>query len=149
MCSRLLLALAIAFCMPGGVCAQAWPMKPIRWIVPFAPGGSNDVTARAVADRLVATLGQPIVIENRPGAAGTIGVELVAKSAADGYTIVSASDTITIAPHLYPKLGFHPVRDFVAVTQMGRQPVVLAVHPSLGVRSVAELVAAVKKNPGL
>jgi len=89
------------------------------------------------------------VVENRPGAAGTIGTEFVAKSPADGYIIVSISDTITAAPHLYPKIGFHPIRDFVAVTQLARQPVVLAAHPSLGVNSLAELVAFVKKNPGL
>jgi len=117
--------------------------------VPFAPGGSNDVTARSVAERLSPALGQPVVVENRPGAAGTIGVELVAKSAADGYTLVSSSDTITLAPHVYPKIGFHPVKDFVAVTQLGVQPVVLAVHPSLGVTTAAELVALVKKKPGL
>src|SRR6185369_3062986 len=124
------LALALAWAAPAA--AQTWPSKPIRWIVPFAPGGSNDVTARNVAERLVQALGQPVVVENRPGAAGTIGVELVAKSAPDGYTLVSCSDTITLAPHLYPKIGFHPVRDLIAVTQLARQPVVLAAHPSLG-----------------
>ena len=139
--------LALACAAPAA--AQTWPSKPIRWIVPFAPGGANDITARVVAERLVRSLGQPVVVENRPGAAGTIGTELVARSPADGYTLVSISDTITLAPHLYPKLGFHPIRDFVAVTQLARQPVVLAVHPSLGVNSVAELVALVKRNPGL
>src|SRR3954466_6345312 len=129
--------------------AQTWPSKPIRWIVPFAPGGSNDVTSRAIADRLTSALGQPIIVENRGGAAGTIGVELAAKSPADGYTIVSSSDSIVAAAHLYPKLGFNPVRDFIPVTQLGNQPVVLVVHPSLGVGSLAELVAYVKKNPGL
>lgn len=143
----LAVALALVWALPAE--AQAWPAKPIRWIVPFSPGGSNDVTARVIAERLVAALGQPVVVENRPGAAGTIGVELVAKSPADGYTLVSSSDTITLAPHLYPKIGFHPVRDFTPVTQLAWQPVVLAVHPSLGVSSVAELIALVKKQPGL
>jgi tripartite-type tricarboxylate transporter receptor subunit TctC len=129
--------------------AQTWPAKPIRWIVPFAPGGSNDVTARAVAERLTQALRQPVVIDNRAGAAGTIGIELAAKSPADGYTIVSSSDTITLAPYLYPKIGFHPLRDFVAVTQLGHQPVVLAAHPSLGVNSLGQLVAYARKNPGL
>lgn len=133
----------------GPAAAQNWPSKPIRWIVPFAPGGANDVTARSVAERLVQTLGQPVVVENRPGAAGIIGTELVAKSPPDGYSLVSISDTITAVPHLYPKLGFHPVKDFVPVTQLARQPVVLAAHSSLGVNSVAELVALVKSNPGL
>jgi len=144
--SLLLLVLSLAAPLAA---AQPWPSKPIRWIVPFAPGGSNDVTARSIAERLVPALGQPIVVENRSGAAGTIGVELAARSPPDGYTIVSSSDSIATAPHLYPRIGFHPLRDFIAVTQLGRQPVVLAVHPSLGVNTVAELVAFVKKNPGL
>jgi tripartite-type tricarboxylate transporter receptor subunit TctC len=142
-----ILVLALACGAPAA--AQPWPSKPIRWIVPFAPGGANDITARVVAERLNRSLGQPVVVENRPGAAGIIGIELVARSPADGYTIVSSSDTITLAPHLYPKIGFHPIKDFAPVTQLARQPVVLAVHPSLGVNSVAELVAFVKKNPGL
>jgi tripartite-type tricarboxylate transporter receptor subunit TctC len=146
---RTFCALMLALAWAGSAAAQAWPSKPLRWIVPFSPGGANDITARVVAERLNHSLGQPVVVENRPGAAGTIGIELVAKSAADGYTIVSSSDTITLAPHLYPKIGFHPIRDFVAVTQLARQPVVLAAHPSLGVNSLAELVAFVKKNPGL
>ena len=145
----MLCTLALALACTASAAAQTWPAKPIRWIVPFAPGGSNDVTARAIAERLVQSLGQPVVVENRAGAAGTIGIELVARSPADGYTIVSSSDTITLAPHLYPKIGFHPLKDFAAVTQLARQPVVLAVHPSLGVNSVAELVAFVKANPGL
>jgi len=142
-----ILVLALACGAPAA--AQPWPSKPIRWIVPFAPGGANDITARVVAERLNRSLGQPVVVENRPGAAGIIGIELVARSPADGYTIVSSSDTITLAPHLYPKIGFHPIKDFAPVTQLARQPVVLAVHPSLGVNSLAELVAFVKKNPGL
>lgn len=146
---KMLCALMLAAAWAGSAAAQAWPSKPIRWIVPFAPGGANDITARVVAERLSQSLGQPVVVENKPGAAGTIGTELVAKSPADGYTLVSISDTITLAPHLYPNIGFHPIKDFVAVTQLGRQPVVLAVHPSLGVNSLAELVALVKKNPGL
>jgi len=147
--SAMFLICALALGASGPADAQGWPAKPIRWIVPFAPGGSNDVTARVIAERLVQTLGQPVLVENRPGAAGTIGVELVAHSPADGYTLVSSSDTIALAPYVYPKLGFHPIKDFVPVTQLVRQPVVLAAHPSLGVSSLAELVAFVKKNPGL
>jgi len=144
---------AVCFLLLTGVasCAlgQSWPSKPIRWIVPFAPGGSNDITARNVAERLNAAFGQPVIVENRPGAAGTIGVALAAKGAPDGYTIVSSSDTIVAAPYLYSKVGFHPIKDFAPVTQLARQPVVLAVHPSLGVHSVGELVALVKRKPGL
>lgn len=131
------------------VFAQAWPSKPIRWIVPFAPAGANDITARLAAERLTRALGQPVVVENRAGAAGTIGIELVAKAPPDGYTIVSSSDTIASAPHLYSKIGFQPLKDFIPVTQLARQPVVLAAHPSLGVNSVAELVALAKTKPGL
>ena len=129
--------------------AQSWPSKTIRWIVPFAPGGANDITARSVAERLSAALGQPVVIENRAGAAGTIGMEFVAKSAPDGYTVLSSSDTITLAPHLYPNINFHPLRDFIAVTQLGSQPVVIAAHPSLGVQTLGELIALAKAKPGL
>ncbi len=133
----------------GTVSAQAWPSKPIRWIVPFAPAGANDITARLACERLTRALGQPVVVENRPGAGGTIGIELVARSAPDGYTIVSSSDSITSTPHLYSKIGFHPLRDFIPVTELGRQPVVLAAHRSLGVNSVAELVALARIKPGL
>ena len=129
----LLLALAWAAC----AMAQTWPSKPIRWIVPFPPGGANDVTARSVAERLVQALGQPVVVENRPGAAGTIGTELVEVVRPERPPSVSISDTITAAPHLYPKLAFHPIRDFAAVTQLARLPVVIAAHPSLGVGSLA------------
>jgi tripartite-type tricarboxylate transporter receptor subunit TctC len=130
------------------VFAQAWPSKAIRWIVPFAPGGANDITARLAAERLTRALGQPVVVENRAGGAGTIGIEFVAKSPPDGYTIVSCSDSIASASHLYPKIGFHPLKDFIPVTQLARQPVVLAAHPSLGVNSVVELVALAKAKPG-
>ncbi len=133
----------------GTVFAQAWPSKPIRWIVPFAPGGANDITARLAAERLTQALGQPVVVENRAGASGIIGIEFVAKSPPDGYTIVSSSDSIASASHLYPKIGYRPLKDFAPVTQLGRQPVVLAAHPSLGVNSVAELVALAKTKPGL
>ncbi len=148
-CSRMFCTLVLALVWMESATAQTWPSKPIRWIVPFAPGGANDITARIIAERLNQSLGRPVVVENRPGAAGIIGIELVAKSPADGYTIVSSSDTITAAPHLYSKIGFHPIKDFAPVTQLARQPVVLAAHPSLGANSVAELVALVKKSPGL
>ena len=133
----------------GTAFPQAWPSKPIRWIVPYAPAGANDITARLAGEPLSRALGQPVVVENRIGAGGTIGIEFVAKSRPDGYTIVSSSDSITSAPHIYSKIGFHPLRDFIPVTELARQPVVLAAHPSLGVNSVAELVAFAKTKPGL
>jgi len=117
--------------------------------VPFPPGGSNDIATRMVTERLTRMLGQAVVVENRPGAAGTMGTEYVAKSTSDGYTVLSGSDGMTSAPHLYPKLGFDPLKDFAPVAQLSRQPVLLAAHPSLGASSVAELVVLVRMKPGL
>jgi tripartite-type tricarboxylate transporter receptor subunit TctC len=134
--------------LAGAAIAQGYPAKPIRWIVPFPPGGSTDIATRTVAERLTQTLRQAVVVENRSGATGTIGVEYVAKSPPDGYTLLSGSDSMTSAPHLY-KVGFDTLKDFAPVTQLTRQPVVLATHPSLGADSVAELVRQVKSKPGL
>ena len=145
---RLFLVLVL-WSVAASASAQQWPAKPIRWIVPYAPGGSNDLSARVVAEKVAATLGQPLVVENRPGAAGSIGAEFVARSGADGYTLLNAGDWIAAWPHLNPKLGFDPVKDFAPVTQLVRQPIVLAVHASLGINTVAELVAYAKKNPGV
>jgi len=142
--SALLLAIAASSSL-----AQGWPSKPIRWVVPFPPGGSNDIATRMVTERLTRMLGQAVVVENRPGAAGTMGTEYVAKSTSDGYTVLSGSDGMTSAPHLYPKLGFDPLKDFAPVAQLSRQPVLLAAHPSLGASSVAELVVLVRMKPGL
>jgi tripartite-type tricarboxylate transporter receptor subunit TctC len=129
--------------------AQVWPSKPIRWIVPFPPSGSTDIATRTIAKRLTQTLRQAVVVENRAGATGAIGVEFVAKSPSDGYTVLSGSDSMTSVPHLHSKLGFDALKDFTPVIQLTRQPVVLAAHPSLGADSVAELVRLVKTKPGL
>ena len=142
----LVAALAAAVCATAQ--AQPWPSKPIRWIVPFPPGGSTDIATRPVADRVGQALGVSSVVENRAGAGGNIGTEAVAKSASDGYTLLITADTIAANPQLY-KLAWDPFRDFVPVIQLARQPVVLAVHPSLGVNNVAELVALAKREPGL
>lgn len=128
--------------------AQSWPQKPVRMIVPYPPGGSTDVTARALADKLSAAFGQPVLVENRAGAGGNIGIEAAARSDADGYTVLIAPDFIASAPHVY-KLNYDPMKQLVPVIQLTSQPVVLAVHPSLGVDSVAGLVAAAKQKPGL
>jgi tripartite-type tricarboxylate transporter receptor subunit TctC len=147
--SRLVAFLLAALLMaPFAVHAQPWPAKPIRWIVPYPPGGSTDIATRPLADAVAQAIGQPGVVENRTGAGGNIGIEAAAKSAPDGYTVLVAPDAITSNPHLY-RLGWDPFRDFTPVIQLTRQPVVLAVHPSLGVTSVAELVAAAKREPGL
>jgi tripartite-type tricarboxylate transporter receptor subunit TctC len=144
---RLLLAVLI-FAASLAAQAQSWPSKPIRLVVPYPPGGSTDVTARTLAERVSSALGQPVLVENRAGAGGNIGIESVARSAADGYTVLVAPDFIASAPHVY-KLNYDPMTQLVPVIQLTSQPVVLAVHPSLGVGTVAELVAAARKKPGL
>lgn len=146
LCARLTVVL-LAFCATLAQ-AQAWPSKPVRLVVPYPPGGATDVAARAVAERIAPALGQSVLIENRAGAGGNIGIESVVKSEPDGYTVLVAPDFVTSAPHVY-KLNYDPMTQLVPVIQLSRQPVVLAVHPSLGVGSVAELVAAAKAKPGL
>jgi tripartite-type tricarboxylate transporter receptor subunit TctC len=129
--------------------AQPWPAKSVRWIVPYPPGGSTDIATRPVAERVGQALGgHSAVVENRAGAGGNIGIEAAAKAVPDGYTVLVAPDAIASNPHLY-KVGFDPFKDFVPVIQLARQPVVLAAHPSLGVSSVAELVALARQKPGL
>jgi tripartite-type tricarboxylate transporter receptor subunit TctC len=126
--------------------AQDWPNKPIRLIVPFAAGGSTDVAARLVAEYLSRTLGQQVVVENRTGANGNIGTEAAAKSAPDGYTILVAPDSVASNPHVY-KVNYE-LKDLTPVIQLSRQPIVIAAHPSLGVKTQAELIAHAKKHPG-
>jgi tripartite-type tricarboxylate transporter receptor subunit TctC len=128
--------------------AQAWPAKPVRLVVPYPPGGATDVAARAVAERIAPALGQSVLIENRAGAGGNIGIESVVKSEPDGYTVLVAPDFVTSAPHVY-KLSYDPMQQLVPVIQLSRQPVILGVHPSLGVSTVAELVTLAKAKPGM
>jgi len=128
--------------------AQSWPARPVRLLVPFPPGGSTDLTARVLADKLSRALGQQFVVENRAGASGAIGTAEVARGAADGYTILFAADPVETLPLVMKDLQFDLQRDFVPVTQVTTQPLALAVHPSLGVGSVPELVALAKKSPG-
>lgn len=138
----------ILMALHGAACAQAWPAKPVRIVVAFAPGGSLDFVTRTVSDRLSQELSQPIVVENRAGANGNVGADYVAKQPPDGYVVLSSADALPASAHLY-KLGYDPMKDLVPVIQFTRQPLVLAVHPSLGVSSVAELVALAKTRPGL
>ncbi|HEY5634530.1 MAG TPA: tripartite tricarboxylate transporter substrate binding protein, partial [Burkholderiaceae bacterium] len=128
--------------------AQAWPAKQIHIVVPFPPGGSTDIAVRAVGEVISKSLGQPVVVENRAGAGGNIGAEYVSKQPADGYTILATADALTSNPHLYT-MPFDPQKDFLPVVQLTRQPIVLAAHPSTGVNSVAELIAAAKSRPGM
>jgi len=148
---RVMGALAAAFWLFTAVsaAAQTWPTKPIHIIVAFPAGGSTDLATRPVADRMAQTLGQPIIVENRGGAGGNIAAEIVAKAPADGYTILASADALASNPHLYSNLNFDVLKDFAPVVQLTRQPVLLAVHPSLGVNSLAELIAAAKAKPGL
>lgn len=130
------------------VAAQPYPGKPIRIIVPFTPGGSNDVLARVVGERLTQAWGQPAVVENRPGAAGHIGAEAAAKSPPDGYTLfVAPNDLLTIAPALYAKLPFDPVKDYAPVALLGALPIVLVVNAASPIMSVKDLIAAGKARP--
>ncbi len=129
--------------------AQEWPSRSIRLVVPFSPGGIADTSARAVSDRLGARLGQPVVIENRPGAAGNIGTEMAAKSAPDGYTLLLGYDgTIVVNPHVYSKLGFDVLRDFAPVTKLGDAGVIVVAHPSVPANNLRELIALAKASPG-
>jgi tripartite-type tricarboxylate transporter receptor subunit TctC len=128
--------------------AQAWPQKPVRAIVPFTPGSATDIMARTVAEKLSGQLGQPVLVENRPGAGGTIGVALVAKSDPDGYTILVHSSSYTVTPTTYPNTPYDTLRDLTGVTPLGLLPNVLVIAPSKGLRSVKELIAAAKAKPG-
>jgi tripartite-type tricarboxylate transporter receptor subunit TctC len=128
--------------------AQSYPSKPIRLMVPFAAGGGTDLTARAIAQKLTQAWGQPVVVENRPGANGTIGVEIAAKSAPDGYTLTMISSSHSVNVNLYKDLPYDLVRDFEPVTQATSQPYALVVNPSLPVKSVADLIALAKARPG-
>jgi tripartite-type tricarboxylate transporter receptor subunit TctC len=127
--------------------AQSYPSKPIRVIVPLAAGGPGDVLARAVGQKLAESVGQPVIIDNRPGANTNIGNEAVAKSAPDGYTLLMSASTLTINPALYANLAYDPVKSFAPVTLVATTPLVLVVHPSLPVKSVKELIALAKAKP--
>ena len=145
---RSMLAALAALPWSAPLRAQDYPNRPIRVVVPFSPGGAVDGPMRAIAEQMGKRLKQQVIIENRPGAGATIGSELVAKSPADGYTLLLASQTNAISATLYNKLSFNPIDDFAGISLLGREPGVLVVHPSLPVNSVAELVALAKKEPG-
>ncbi len=145
---RMLFAFAMMILMPVAAHAQDWPARPVRMIVPFAAGGSTDVAARLVAEYLTRAFGQQVFVENRTGANGVIGIEAAAKSDPDGYTVLITADAIASNPHVY-KVSYDALKDLTAVIQLSRQPIVLAAHPSLGVKTLQELIALAKKQPGL
>lgn len=146
-------AAAFAFAIAGAawcakVSAQNYPLKPVRIINPFSPGGSLDLVARLLARSLSGDLGQQFIVENRPGAGGTIGVELVAKSPADGYTLLIVQSSITVNPSLQRKIPYDPVKDFEPISKVSSYMFFVVVHPSLPVRTVKALIALAKAKPG-
>src|SRR5690349_22398918 len=140
------IALAPARALAQG--AEPYPSKPIRFILPFPPGGGTDILGRLLAERLAARLGQPVVIENRGGAGGNLGAEAAAKSAPDGYTIVLVAPSLAISPSLYSKLGYDPVKDFAPVSLVGTVPNVMVTNPSVPAKTLAEFIALAKSKPG-
>jgi tripartite-type tricarboxylate transporter receptor subunit TctC len=146
---RFVLTLLIAPLMLTPATAQDWPAKTVRLIVPFGPGSTPDMVGRLIADHLQQTLGQPFVIENRPGASANTGTDMVAKAEPDGYTIgISLGGPLAINTLLFAKMPYDPAKDIALITMLTTQPSVLVVNSNLGVNSVAELIALLKKNPG-
>ena len=146
---RALLACLSMFFALDMAWAQAWPSKPIRLIVPFPAGGSTDVVARLIAEKISPSLGQPVIVDNRAGGGGTSGSDLAAKALPDGHTLLmGTSSTHEIAPSLYPKLNYDPVKDFAPINFLGTATILMVVHPSVPAKSVAELVALAKSKPG-
>ncbi len=147
--AALSLAMLVASLPEGSAFAGTYPSKPIRLIVPNAPGAASDVRARWIAERLTPGLGQPIVVENRAGAGGTIATEAAAKSTPDGYTVVLVSQgTLALAPYIYARLGYDPIADFAPVTRLSMNPMLLAVNPQVPVDSVADLLRYAREKPG-
>jgi tripartite-type tricarboxylate transporter receptor subunit TctC len=141
--------LALGMLASHAALAQAYPAKPIRLVVPFPPGGSTDIVARIVAQKLSDRLGQQVVVENRGGAGGTIGAEAVAKAAPDGYTlVVGTTSTHAVAPSVYGRIGYDPVKDFAPISLIAVTPYLLVVNPSVNVKSLQEFVGYVKARPG-
>jgi tripartite-type tricarboxylate transporter receptor subunit TctC len=135
--------------LSGAVCAQAYPTKSIRIVVPFAPGGNVDINARAIAPGMTDLLGQSVVVDNRAGAGGMIGAEIVAKSPPDGYTLGMFSNSVySVAPNVFAKPLYNPVRDFMPIVALTSVPFVLVIHPSVPARNLKEFVAIEKSRPG-
>ena len=144
-----LLGLVLALLFATAACADWQPTKPLKIVVPFAPGGQPDVVARTLAEPLARALGQAVIVENKPGAGGNIAAEAVAKSAPDGYTLlIGTNGPLAVSPALYANLAYDPFTDLAPVTLVGTSPNLIAVHPSAGVSSLQELVAKARSQPG-
>src|SRR5262245_10532784 len=144
-----LLAALAAICVGWPIAAgsQSYPSRPVKFIVPFPPGGGSDLMARTLGEKLQQKLGQPFVVENRSGGAGNIGIEFVARSAPDGHTILINPNSISITPALFGA-SVDPVKDFAAIVMVSQAPIVIGGHPSLPVKTIEEFVAYAKANPG-
>jgi len=146
---RAIVAATTLAALAGAVGAQTYPNKPIRIIVPYAAGGTSDILARQVGPKITEAWGQPVIVDNKPGANGNVGADFVAKSAPDGYTMLLADiGALCISPSVFPHLPFDPTKDFSPVVMVSYSPHVLAVHPSVPVNSVKELIDYAKANPG-
>jgi len=144
---RLLAALLLLASL-GALAQEPYPSKPVRLILPFPPGGGTDLLGRLIADRLAASVGQPVVTENRGGAGGNVGAEAAARSAPDGYTIVLVAPSLAISPTLYAKLNYDPIKDFAPIALVAQVPNVMVTHPSVPARTLAEFIAYARANPG-
>jgi tripartite-type tricarboxylate transporter receptor subunit TctC len=145
---RLVTILLLALSASGAAAQDAWPSRPIRFILPFPPGGGTDILGRLIAERLAAALGQPVVTENRGGAGGNVGAEAAARSAPDGYTILLAAPSLAISPTLYRKLNYDPVKDLAPISLVAAVPNVMVTHPSVPARTLQEFIALARAKPG-
>src|SRR6266571_9194058 len=144
----LLLFVALWGALPSPVAAQTYPARPIRIIVPYPPGGTSDILARSLGEKLTGSLGQAVVVENKPGANGNVGADLVAKSPPDGYTLLLADiGALAISPSVFTTLPFDPVKDFAPVIMVAYSPHLLVVHPSVPAKDAKELIALAKAKP--
>jgi tripartite-type tricarboxylate transporter receptor subunit TctC len=148
-CVRVTVLVAAAL-VGTGASAQQFPVKPVRLVVAFAPGGATDTFSRVTAAEMSKSFGQQVLVENRPGAGTTIAAEHVAKSAPDGYTLLFTDlSTHTITPSIYSRLGYHPLKDLAAVAPVSSSPLIMVAHPSVGIRTAKDLIALAKKRPGV
>lgn len=138
----------VCFAVAGSIYAAAYPDKPVRMIVPSAPGGGIDVIARLVSQRLTEDLGKPFIVDNRPGGGGNIGIETAARSARDGYTLLASGSQLVATPALGVRAGYEPIKDFDAISLLAKAPNVLVVHPSVQARSVGDLISLARTKPG-